>query len=871
VYGAEWVDGFIGGALEFDGDSDYVDAASSEELKLNSAGTISVWTNPRYLNEQSIVNKRGGSAAGNNYENYWLFFGMYERAIVIGDGTDHVYAAIPEEDLSVNMWQHIVGTWDSSEIKIYLNGNLSDAQPNTLGELIRTDAYPVRIGRHGNGAWSFDGFIDDVRVYDRALSGGEVLGLFEAVDQPEAVVYHVDGVGGSDLNDGVSKATAFATVQKGIDSCIDGGGVVVWPGVYSEAINFLGKAITVESGGDAAVIEASGMDAVTFHSGEGAGSVLKNFVIRNSGLGISANYGSSPTVSNLTIVDNDYGIAAYEDSNPDISNCILWDNRDGDMWGCQASYSFVEQEIVTGPVDGLIAQWQFDEGSGTTAGDSAGDNDGAVNGAEWVIGQIGGALSFDGVDDYVSIPDADVFDFNDGDVSIGMWFMTSEYADQSLMKFRDYDDGPILEVYTSTVYGNLGSRAEPGGAIVAYNAGRVDDGDWHHVAVSLENGTTAGYELYFDGTLVGMSTFSGEFSGWDAIAIGNDADGGGYFNGSIDDVRVYGRAISSLEAYLLYEMSRGGPVAHWKFDEGAGSIAYDSAGSNDGVVYGAQWAAGQVGGALDFDGVGDYVDCGNDESLQVSEGTVSAWIKACCTCDAADDYCGIVVKTYAYGMYVVGDNLLVHSWNPWAQLDTGHEITDNAWHHVGFTFESGVVSGTKIYVDGEVKTIGTLTIYDQDDNLLIGHGNSGNQYIDAAIDDVRIYDRALSTGEYELLYEGGLDGLDDVDTFQPQFANAGAGDYHLLSDRGRYWPEHDVWVLDKVSSPCIDGGDPTIEPSREPMPNGGALNMGAYGGTEYASMSEWPIFSDYDWNGRSDFGDFAVFCDEWLITLPWAE
>jgi hypothetical protein len=49
-------------------------------------------------------------------------------------------------------------------------------------------------------------------------------------------------------------------------------------------------------------------------------------------------------------------------------------------------------------------------------------------------------------------------------------------------------------------------------------------------------------------------------------------------------------------------------VGWWTFDEGSGTTAYDSAGSNDGTIYGAQWTSGQIGGALSFDGVDDYVD-----------------------------------------------------------------------------------------------------------------------------------------------------------------------------------------------------------------------------------------------------------------------
>ena len=71
----------------------------------------------------------------------------------------------------------------------------------------------------------------------------------------------------------------------------------------------------------------------------------------------------------------------------------------------------------------------------------------------------------------------------------------------------------------------------------------------------------------------------------------------------------------------------------------------------------------------------------------------------------------------------------------------------------------------------------------------------------------------------------------------PLFVAPHANDFHLRSERGRYWPEHDIWVLDKVTSPCINAGDPKADYSKEPKPNGGRINLGAYGGTSQASMS----------------------------------
>jgi parallel beta-helix repeat protein len=106
---------------------------------------------------------------------------------------------------------------------------------------------------------------------------------------------------------------------------------------------------------------------------------------------------------------------------------------------------------------------------------------------------------------------------------------------------------------------------------------------------------------------------------------------------------------------------------------------------------------------------------------------------------------------------------------------------------------------------------------------------------------------------------------------EPMFADANGGDYHLLSERGRYWPEHDVWVLDEETSPCVDGGDPNDNPADERMPNGGRINIGAYGGTAYASMSEWALKSDTDRDGRVSMKDFAILAGEWLEELGWLE
>jgi hypothetical protein len=81
-------------------------------------------------------------------------------------------------------------------------------------------------------------------------------------------------------------------------------------------------------------------------------------------------------------------------------------------------------------------------------------------------------------------------------------------------------------------------------------------------------------------------------------------------------------------------------------------------------------------------------------------------------------------------------------------------------------------------------------------------------------------------------------------TNSAEISNAGSGDYHLKSKYGRYVYSSGTWATDSSNSPCIDTGDPSMYPEREPQPNGGTINMGAHGGTPYASKSSGPLFSD---------------------------
>jgi len=97
------------------------------------------------------------------------------------------------------------------------------------------------------------------------------------------------------------------------------------------------------------------------------------------------------------------------------------------------------------------------------------------------------------------------------------------------------------------------------------------------------------------------------------------------------------------------------------------------------------------------------------------------------------------------------------------------------------------------------------------------------------------------------------------------------GDCHVKSQAGRWDANEGRWAIDDVTSPCIDAGDPMSPIGYEPFPNGGIINMGAYGGTPEASKSyfgkppcEVIVAGDINGDCRVDFEDFRLMALHWL-------
>ena len=117
-------------------------------------------------------------------------------------------------------------------------------------------------------------------------------------------------------------------------------------------------------------------------------------------------------------------------------------------------------------------------------------------------------------------------------------------------------------------------------------------------------------------------------------------------------------------------------------------------------------------------------------------------------------------------------------------------------------------------------------------------------------------------------------GTGNIDT-DPLLADPNNGDFHLKSEAGRWDPNSQTWVIDNITSPCIDAGDPTSPISWEPFPSGGFVNMGAYGSTPKASKTYFgePVYDtiiagDINGDGQVNWTDLEIMALHWTDDEP---
>lgn len=220
-------------------------------------------------------------------------------------------------------------------------------------------------------------------------------------------------------------------------------------------------------------------------------------------------------------------------------------------------------------------------------------------------------------------------------------------------------------------------------------------------------------------------------------------------------------SINSGSQLAAIEGSGSGLVGWWRFDEGSGTAAADSSGSgNNGTLTGSvlpTWTLGKIGQGLDFTS-GGYVDAGDAISLRVTTLTVSAWIKL----DQKPGAQACIVAKHSWGYrFCVDYNgyLEANVYSSSNTLLTGTtNIVDGLWHHVVWTFTPNTTSGSTVYIDGVSHKSVNSNGGDGGAGVRLKIGQSlvtANQFY-GLLDDVRIYNRALTASEVGELYNAGF-------------------------------------------------------------------------------------------------------------------
>ena len=209
--------------------------------------------------------------------------------------------------------------------------------------------------------------------------------------------------------------------------------------------------------------------------------------------------------------------------------------------------------VAQSAVAGLVAAYSFNEGSGISVGDATGKgHTGTLSGATWnTQGKFGNALTFNGVNSWVTVADANDLDLTTG-MTLEAWVFPTAAATATTWRnvlIKERSGGEVYNLYADTdthvptLY--VVRAANPGTPVGLSGATQIPLNTWTHLTATYDN---AMLRLYVNGTLVRSSAMSGALlTSTGALRIGGNNVWGEFFQGSIDEVRIYNRALTQTE------------------------------------------------------------------------------------------------------------------------------------------------------------------------------------------------------------------------------------------------------------------------------------------------------------------------------------
>ncbi len=591
VKGAIWVPGYVGSALSFNGTTNGV---VTPNIPLQNAFSISAWVNPAVTTQTPY-----GRIAETQY-NVGFYLGLngtgkaYQFIVNDGVGTTGTcgvsYGCAEGGTVSTG-WHNVTATYNGANAILYVDGVQVGAETFTTPA---NESLPLYIGRYyaGNG-YGWNGAIDEVRLYSRALNGAEVSAIYSYTagppdTTPPTVPTNVTAMAVSPTsinllwtastdNVGVAGYQVFRNgTQVGTsptNSYTDPGLTASTPysytvAAYDAAGNVSAQSTpaatattlppdttppTVSLTAPAGNSTVSGTVTVSATATDNVGVASVQFQLDGANLGVAQTMSPYSIVWDTTTMTNTNhtltAIATDNYGNTAISSPVI---------------VTVNNPIVPPPTTGLLGYWPFNEDAGIVADDVSGNgNNATITGAAWVPGYIGSALNFNGTTDEVVAGGIN-------GITVGTTFTISAWVNASVttqtafgrIAETQYSGGLYLGVnaagtsYKFIVNNGLGATGTCGTSFGCAEGGTVVSNGWHLITGTYD-GTTA--RLYVDQTQVASDTFTAPASETLQLHIGASYEGGSGWNGVIDEVRLYSMALSAAQISAIYNYT-GGPA-----------------------------------------------------------------------------------------------------------------------------------------------------------------------------------------------------------------------------------------------------------------------------------------------------------------------
>ncbi len=379
------------------------------------------------------------------------------------------------------------------------------------------------------------------------------------------------------------------------------------------------------------------------------------------------------------------------------------------------------------------------------------------------------ALTLDGTNDYLGVPDDDVLSPNI--ITVSMWAKFTNAGDTPVFLMKDHEY--VIQAVESGVDVIRVGVSFSGTTFNLVDSVRTSsslEGDWHHYILTFDGSTVS---LYIDGVFDNSGSYSGSIQNTaNDLGIGiKIVEEGGIvapLNGEVEEVAIWDTALTNQEVKELYEAQKGqwldeNLVAYYKFNDVDGTTVFDSARGHDGVLtngasiesYG-MWDTN----ALTLDGVNDYVSVADNDSFDFNTMSFSVWINT----NLIGNYDGVLMKSTGsswndgWGLSAPVSTNLMRFWiNSWNTNYIQFEVPMKRWIHIIGTYDR---SNIKLYMNGIL--IGTQAyssaINHSNNGLLIGKSRDVDSYcFNGLIEEVKIYDRVLTQEEISADYNSFLE------------------------------------------------------------------------------------------------------------------